>query len=75
MRRKNVGLIAALLLTAAAIAASPPGRKVLGLQTGHTPLHWNCPPGSHGTPRHTGVGQSLDKARDAARSSRAITDR
>ena len=72
---RALALIAALLLTLAAFAASGQGRRALGLTPGHTLLHANCPPGSHGKPRYAGVGLRLENARGTASAARALEDR
>lgn len=73
--QRMLALIAALLLTLAAVAASQPGRRALGLTPGHALLHVNCPPGSHGKPRYAGIGARLDEARTAGRAARALESR
>ena len=75
MSRKRFAIVAALALTFAALVASHAGQRALGLQAGHNLLHVNCPPGSHGKPRYTGVGQQLDNARDEARAARSLDTR
>ena len=75
MNRKRFALLAAILLTLAALAATPIAQQTLGLSRGHNLLHVNCPPGSHGQPRYTGVGQQLDTARDTARAVRDLQAR
>ena len=77
MNLKRTLLIAPLsLLTLIVIIALAQPDSGLAPQPGHTLLHLNCPPGSHGKPRFAGVGQSLEKAR-AGRSleNRAMTAR
>ncbi len=78
----TTNLLSALALAAAAFAAvalSNVASPALGVTPGHTLMHLNCPPGSHGKPRTDGVGQRLNAARDQARpdrlSDRAITAR
>ncbi len=76
MKSKRALMIAPLvLLTLAAIIALAPPGPALAPQPGHTLLHLNCPPGSHGKPRFTGVGQSLDRARNDARAARSLENR
>lgn len=74
MTIKRACLLTAALLTLAALVWLSQA-PALGNQPGHTALHLNCPPGSHGQPRHTGVGQSLDKARQDARAARSLESR
>ena len=76
MKSKRALMIAPLvLLTLAAIIALAPPSSALAPQLGHSLLHLNCPPGSHGTPRFIGVGQSLDRARNDARAARSLENR
>jgi hypothetical protein len=56
--------VAAVGLSAGAFAALAPA------PVGHSILHVNCPPGSHGTAPGSGAGRSLMHAREAGRSGR-----
>lgn len=49
--------------------------SALAPQPGHALLHLNCPPGSHGKPRYTGVGQDLERARNDARAAHPLESR
>ncbi len=73
--RRTLLLAPLLLLTLAVIVALATPGSGLAPQPGHTLLHLNCPPGSHGKPRFAGVGQSLEKARDDARAARSLESR
>jgi len=76
-RASLVSAAACVLALLGWLALSPslvPGSN-LAPASGHTLLHLNCPPGSHGQPRYTGVGQSLDKARQDARTARSLESR
>lgn len=77
MTVKLLSIMAALLLTLFAVAFSPAAGPGLGVAPGHTLLHLNCPPGSHGKPRFDGVGQRLEAARETGRTlaERALTAR
>ena len=75
MTAKLLSILAAVLLTLAALALSPAAAPAFGVTPGHTLLHLNCPPGSHGKPRYDGVGQRLEAARDAARPERSLAER
>lgn len=78
MRRRvwlMVGGSAALAIATLSIAGFGDGWSGKAMSTSATPrhglLHINCPPGSHGRPRHDGVGAELDQARRAAQVSRS----
>lgn len=76
MKRLLLVIGAVLLAGGATVAAAvlfPPVRDAAGVAPGHTPLHINCPAGSHGKPRYDGVGAKLDAARRAA-AERAATE-
>jgi hypothetical protein len=64
-----------MLLALAVVAAFAQPSSALAPQPGHTLLHLNCPPGSHGKPRYTGVGQNLERARNDARATRSLESR
>ncbi|MEQ1696652.1 MAG: hypothetical protein ABL901_12490 [Hyphomicrobiaceae bacterium] len=64
-----------LLLTLAGVLVLAWPGSSLTPQPGHTLMHLNCPPGSHGKPRFTGVGQSLERARNDARAARSLEQR
>jgi hypothetical protein len=63
-----------LLALAAGVTLAQP-TSAFAPQPGHTLLHLNCPPGSHGKPRYTGVGQNLERARIDARTARSLESR
>lgn len=71
MTAKLLSIIAALSIIVAAILLSPSAGRAFGVTPGHTPMHFNCPPGSHGKPRYDGVGHRLHAAR--ALKDRALT--
>jgi hypothetical protein len=79
MTAKLLSVLTLLAMTIGAVVLSNAASPALGVTPGHTLLHLNCPPGSHGKPRYDGVGQRLNAARDTARperlSDRAITAR
>ena len=75
MIAKLASVTAAIVLTVAALSALPLRQRAPGVEVGHTLLHLNCPPGSHGKPRTDGVGRQLQQARDEARATRSINDR
>ena len=75
MIAKLIFVAAATVLMFAALSTVPVGQRTLGVQQGHTLLHLNCPPGSHGKPRTDGVGRQLQQARDEARAARSINER
>ena len=75
MNAKLVSVTAAIVLTLVALCSLPVGQRALGVQQGHTLLHLNCPPGSHGKPRTDGVGRQLQQARDEARAARSLNER
>ena len=64
-----------VILTLALLFALEKPSSGLTQQPVHTLLHLNCPPGSHGKPRFTGVGQSLERVREDARASRTLENR
>jgi hypothetical protein len=64
-----------LTLAAVAVAVATGAPEIAGTQPGHSLLHVNCPPGSHGVARTVGAGQRLLQARDEARTARALESR
>jgi hypothetical protein len=64
-RTRLVAAIVLLFAIVGVVAVSPSASGMLGVPSGHTLFHANCPPGSHGKPRYDGVGQTLEKARAA----------
>lgn len=73
--KRILTIIPLLLLTLAGILALAWPGSSAAPQPGHTLLHVNCPPGSHGKPRFSGVGQSLERARNEARAARTLEQR
>ena len=75
-RTRTLLLVLFVLMTLIVVAVvASPQIASLALQPGHTFMHLNCPPGSHGKPRFTGVGQSLEKAREEGRAARSLDSR
>lgn len=75
-RARTLILVPLILMTLIVVAVlASPQSVTLAQQPAHTFMHLNCPPGSHGKPRFTGVGQSLEKAREEGRAARSLDSR
>lgn len=56
-------LLAGTIVTAGGVLAALWQSPALAPASGHRLLHLGCPPGSHGKPRHAGIGEALQRAR------------
>lgn len=54
-------VLAAVVLSPAMVSGTV--GSALEPSRGHRPLHIGCPPGNHGKPRYSGVGEALQRAR------------
>ena len=75
-RLRSTALTICLASVIVLVAAATVGHGPLAPAPGHAFLHIDCPPGSHGKPWQSGIGQKLQDAREArGKAARSLEER